>query len=73
MVLVGVGSGIEGLRTYVGTSLAVEWLRLHTSNAGDVSPSLVGELRFHMAHGTAPNPPKKFKKREEESGENQST
>ena len=51
MVLVGVGSGIEGLRTYVGTSLAVEWLRLHTSNAGDVSPSLVGELRFHMPRG----------------------
>ena len=37
MVLVGVGSGIEGSRTYIGTSLTAEWLRLHISNAGDMS------------------------------------
>ena len=30
------------------TSLAVQWLRLHTSNAGVWVQSLVGELRSHM-------------------------
>ena len=33
-----------------GTSLVVQWLRLHASTAGATGvPSLVGELRSHMA------------------------
>ena len=31
------------------TSLAVQWLRLHTSNAGARVQSLVGELGLHAA------------------------
>ena len=34
--------------TTVGTSLAVQWLRLHASTAGARVQSLVGELRSHM-------------------------
>jgi len=30
------------------TSLAIQWLRLHASNAGPRVPSLVRELRSHM-------------------------
>ena len=40
-----------------GTSLVVQWLRLHTSSAGGMwVQSLVGELRSHMPHSP---PPKK--------------
>ena len=36
------------------TSLVVQWLRLHASNAGDVEVrSLFGELRSHVPHGEA--------------------
>ena len=37
------GQGAEG-----GTSLGVQWLKLHASNAGVQVPSLVWELRSHM-------------------------
>ena len=36
-----------------GLSLAVQWLRLHTWNAGAQVRSLVRELRSHMSRGTA--------------------
>ena len=36
-----------------GLSLAVQWLRLHTCNAGAQVRSLVRELRSHMPRGTA--------------------
>ena len=36
-----------------GLSLAVQWLRLHTCNAGAQVQSLVRELRSHMSRGTA--------------------
>ena len=40
-----------------GTSLVVQWLRLHVPNARSMgSQSLVGELRSHMPHGVAPPP-----------------
>ena len=35
-----------------GTTLAVQWLRLHTSDAGGMDSSLAGELRSHMLHST---------------------
>ena len=42
-------SRIEQLRTHAcGTSLAVQWLRFHTSTEGVWVPSLVDELRPHM-------------------------
>ena len=34
-----------------GASLVVQWLRLHTSNAGGVGRSLVWELGSHMLGG----------------------
>ena len=41
-----------------GTSMAVQWLRLCTSNAGGVGSNLVGELliRSHMLYGMVPSP-----------------
>ena len=36
-----------------GLSLAVQWLRLHTCNAGAQVRSLVRELRSYMPWGTA--------------------
>ena len=45
-----------------GTSLAVQWLRLHTSTLGARVQFLVGELRSCMLHG-----PKKRKERERET------
>ena len=36
-----------------GASLVVQWLRLHTSNAGGTSSNLAGKLRSHMLWGTA--------------------
>ena len=36
------------LNTYARTSLAVQWLRLHTSNAGTQVQALIRELRSHM-------------------------
>ena len=36
-----------------GTSLAVRWLGLRASTAGAQIQSLVGELRYHVTHGTA--------------------
>ena len=46
-----------------GTSLAVQWLRLHASAAGDTVPSLVRELRSHVPCSAPlpPTPPKKEK------------
>lgn len=35
------------------TSLVVQWLRCHASNAGVWVQSLVGELRLNMPHGAA--------------------
>ena len=35
------------------TSLAVQWLRLCTSNAGDTFQSLVREFRSHQLHGVS--------------------
>ena len=43
------------LNTYARTSLAVQWLRLHTSNAGTQVQSLTRELRSHMPHSAAKN------------------
>ena len=37
----------------MGTSLAIQWLRFHASNAGTGVQSLVRELRFHMLHNAA--------------------
>ena len=37
----------------LGTSLVVQWLRLHTSNAGAQVWSLVQEVRSHRLHYTA--------------------
>ena len=34
-----------------GTSLAIQWLRLHLSMQGVQVQSLVRELRYHMPHG----------------------
>ena len=38
--------------------MAVQWLRLCTSNAGGVGSNLVGELliRSHMLYGMVPSP-----------------
>ena len=46
----------------MGTSLVVQWLRLHTSN----SPSFIGELRYWMPCGTT----KKLKKKKNKKKEN---
>ena len=40
------GRNLEGMS--IGTSLVVQWLRLHASTAEGTVPSLVGELRPHM-------------------------
>ena len=40
------------LKDTLGTSLVVQQLRLHVSNAGDTVQSLVGELRSHIPHAT---------------------
>ena len=40
----------EGIKEFLGTSLVVQWLRLHTTQGVWVR-SLVGELRSHMACG----------------------
>ena len=37
----------------LGTSLAVQWLRIHASTAGARVRSLVTELRVHMPRGAA--------------------
>ena len=37
----------------IGTSLVVQWLRLHTSSAGDAGPILGQELRSHMPRSAA--------------------
>ena len=34
----------------IGTSLVVQWFRLHASKAGDMGLSLVQDLRAHMPH-----------------------
>ena len=47
-----------------GASLVVQWLRLHTSNAGGTSSNLAGKLRSHMLWGTA----KKKKKNQQQPG-----
>ena len=44
-----------------GTSLAVQWLRRHTSNARDVGLILGGEIRSHMSCSMA----RRLKKKEE--------
>ena len=36
---------------FVGTSLAVQWLRFHLPMKGVQVQSLVGELRSHMPQG----------------------
>ena len=44
--------------SYLGTSLVVQWLRLHASTAGRVRVwSLVKELRSRMPRGVPPPPP----------------
>ena len=40
-------------KTIFGTSLAVQWLRPHASNAGGVGSIPGQELRSHMPRGTA--------------------
>ena len=37
---------------HAGTSLAVQWLRIHLPMQGTWVRSLVGELRSHMLQGT---------------------
>ena len=39
--------------SYKGTSLVVQWLRLHTFTAEDLGSILVGEQRFHKLHRVA--------------------
>ena len=39
--------------TVQGTSLVVQWLRLHLPMQGAWVQSLVGELRSHMLSGTS--------------------
>ena len=34
-----------------GTSLVIQWLRIHLATQGTPVPSLVGELRSHMPRG----------------------
>ena len=46
------------------TSLAVQWLQLNTSNAGEWVQSLVRELRSHIPHNVAKNFSKEKKKQE---------
>ena len=41
---------------YVGTSLVVQWLRLHLPMQGVPVQSLVGKLRFHMTWGQKSKP-----------------
>lgn len=43
----------------MGSSLVVEWLRLHLPMLRVPVQSLVGKLRCHMPHGQKPNPTKK--------------
>ena len=43
--------GIHSLKTILGTSLAVQWLRLYTLTAGAWVWPLVGELRSPIPHG----------------------
>ena len=58
----------------MGTSLAVQWLRLCTSTAGGADSSLAGELRSHMPRGVTRKKkerksydlPKQFKNLEKE-------
>ena len=41
------------IKTISGTSLAVQWLRLHLSNSGGTGLILVGEIKIHILHSTA--------------------
>ena len=45
------------------TSLVVQWLGLHVSNAGDTSLTLVRELSSHMSHNTAKQKRRKNKRK----------
>ena len=45
-----------------GTSLVVQWLRIHLAMEGTLVRPLVGELRSHMLLGSAQNNLKKEKK-----------
>ena len=48
------------VRTHTtGTSLVVQWLRLHVSAAGGVGSILVGKLKSHMLWGAAKKNPNK--------------
>ena len=51
------------IRNRTGISLAVKWLRMHTSMHGAWVQSLVRELRSYKSHGMA-----KRKKKKKESG-----
>ena len=46
--------------TVHGTSLVVQWLRLCTSNAGGVVPSLLRELRSHRPCGRGQKKKKEY-------------
>ena len=39
------------LKAFLGTSLVVQWLRIHLPMQGTQVRSLVRELRFHMLQG----------------------
>ena len=47
---------------FLGTSLAVQWLRLHLPMQGVRVQSLVRELRSHMLHGQKNKTKKKKRK-----------
>ena len=43
---------IKDLKTITGSSLMVQWLRIHLPVQGTQVGSLVGELRFHLPWGS---------------------
>ena len=49
------------IRNRTGISLAVQWLRMHTSMHGAWVRSLVRELRSYKSHGMAKRKKKKIK------------